>query len=71
MSTEQTRSEEKSDALIAAHRASRENGLGYAFAVEWTSNRWSVETRKPLMRPMVSGKPGQVIECRDGREFFA
>jgi hypothetical protein len=61
----------KIDALIAAHQASRENGLGYAFACQWSLNRWTVEARKPGMRPSIYGRPAEVVECRDGREFFA
>lgn len=60
----------KSDALTQAHRASRQNGLGYAFAVQWPDH-WTVETRKPLFRPSIHGRPAEVIECRAGQEFCA
>lgn len=63
--------QERTDAVLAAQRVARSNGLGYAFAVQWP-NHWSVEVRKPSLRAMVNGRPAQVIECReDGSHVLA
>ena len=53
------------DALIAAHRASQENG--FAFAVQWPLGHSTVEARKPSLRDQRM----RVICCVDGREELA
>lgn len=64
--------ETKLDAVMAAKKAARENSLGYAFAAQWSMNRWSVETRKPMLRPPINGRTAELIECRkDGSELLA
>ena len=56
-----------SDAVIAAHRQSREVAVGYAFAVQWPLGHCTVEFRKPMLRDQRM----RVIECSGGREVFA
>lgn len=65
---------DKHNALNAAHKAAKENGLGYAFAIHVPPNRnvssgcWYVATLKPLLRDQT----WTVIECRaDGSEVLA
>lgn len=55
----------KIEATLAAHARSRI--VGYAFAVEWSDGRWTVEDRKPAFRSANC----KVIECEDGRERIA
>lgn len=54
------------DTLCAAHRRSRANGLGYAFAVKWPTGICTVEDRKPLVR----SRDMRVVECRADREVL-
>lgn len=55
------------DAILAAHKASRENQLGYAFAIQWPLGHSTVETRKPSLRSAQM----RVICCERGTETLA
>ena len=55
------------DALIHAHRISRQVSQGYAYAVQWPLGQFTVEYRKPSLRDQRM----RVIECCDGRELLA
>lgn len=64
--------ETKIDCVIAAKREARSNERGYAYATQWSGNRWTVEPKKPFMRPTIFGKPAELIEVRaDGQELLA
>lgn len=56
-----------SDAIIAAHRQSRQVAAGVAYAVQWPLGHFTVEYCKPSLRDARM----KVIECEDGRERLA
>lgn len=55
------------DALIHAHRVSRQVEQGYAFAVRWPLGHCTVEFCKPILRDQRM----KVVECREGRELLS
>ncbi|MCA3244997.1 MAG: hypothetical protein ING29_00830 [Azospirillum sp.] len=56
-----------SEAVIAAHRQSRQVACGVAYAVQWPLGHNTVEFRKPSLRD----NRMKVVECADGREVLA
>jgi hypothetical protein len=56
-----------SDAVIAAHRQSRQVACGVAYAVQWPLGHNTVEFCKPSLRDSRM----KVVECADGREVLA
>lgn len=56
-----------SDAVIAAHRQSRQVAANVAYAVQWPLGHNTVEFRKPSLRD----NRMKVVECSDGREVLA
>jgi len=59
--------ESLADAIIAAHRQSRQVAAGVAYAVQWPLGHFTVEFCKPSLRDQRM----KVIECADGREVLA
>lgn len=55
------------DAIIAAHRQSRQVAANVAYAVQWPLGHNTVEFRKPSLRDSRM----KVVECSDGREVLA
>lgn len=53
----------KNDAIIEAHKMAYKSGFP-AYAVE-TRYGWTCATRKPSLRY------GKVIECHNGKEYYA
>jgi hypothetical protein len=56
-----------SDAILAAHRESRQAACGYAFAVQWPLGHSTVEVRKPSLRDQRM----KVVCCEGGTEKLA
>lgn len=56
-----------SDAIIAAHRQSRQVSAGVAYAVQWPLGHCTVEFQKPSIRD----NRMRVVCCEDGRETLA